>query len=324
MEFLRIHWLALLLAAGGAAVVVLIVAVLIARAMGAKDVEVLKEAWSRIVCALYVLRWRPAFRGKTWLTRSIMVVVTVSAVYGFLDVAVITLKEILKTLEAGQMPVTMEFLNRLPHLPLLIDVFLLVLALVLLRHRIKEFRHHEGLMCLPAAISRIFDACRPSINVSATPAANRQALLDAVLTETMTTLNALDKRTVVATMFDVDSSAGVLKLTGCKPDGKYTSGMSLPISKSAAGAAVTHKIPVLVPSTRHLVAVNASTLESIDFLYNDLGNPKEAPETLLCLPLIKNGDVVAVMNVSVRPRRKYARSDMEIARLAATFVESTY
>jgi hypothetical protein len=308
----------------GILVLGLIAFALVAVAMGAKDVRVIRNALLRIACTVYVLRWRPMFRGRNWFARSLIAVAIAGAGYGLIDVVVIAMKEAAKRSRDGQLPESLAFLDQFYHLPHAVDAVLLILAFVLVVHRISEFRHRERLNSLPGAIAKVFAACLPAIGDPTRAAALRPGIIKTVLEETRRTLEAAGKRTVIATALTVDSATGLLTLCGCDPPNKYPDRMTLPINGSAAGAVVTGKRPVLVPSTKHLMAVDASDLESIDLVYQPAAGKTQKAETLLCLPIMKANEVVAVINISVQPRRQYTRGDTEIARLAVSFLESTY
>jgi hypothetical protein len=146
--------------------------------------------------------------------------------------------------------------------------------------------------------------------------------------ETMTVIVGLlslgrGKQVIYISMMAIDADQNKLAVMHAYPPEQLPEieGEQLRVDESAAGCSYKLKVPIYIPSTRHLGGINALTYRSVGLIYNPDSSLDPGP-SLMCIPVYKDSNVTGVMNISCNRRNAFTPLDFQIGRFAAVLLSA--
>lgn len=252
---------------------------------------------------LYIGFWRSQFLWRARLSRSAILLLLLASVS--------VLAEIIVTF----FPRRWE----LPKLPFIADCALLALALVMVWHRWHEWKLTKREAMVPMGIETLIR----EYGRSAGSDIQRETFLDQLAATIKGALEVERTKCAIEISFmEKDKETGLLYIVFTHPkDGDIDKDLTFREGEGGAGVAYQKEVAVYMPSTRHLYAVSLATEE-----YKLVGltfkpGQKESPfRSLLCVPVIRDGRKIGVLNFSSKERSTFFPLDFGIARVAAAFL----
>jgi hypothetical protein len=127
------------------------------------------------------------------------------------------------------------------------------------------------------------------------------------------------------TAADGNKKTGVLVVTFLPDKSPLDKTIRLAIGEGGAGVAYQKKVPIYIPSVKHLIGINVSTRKSEGITFKKSGKAKKF-RSILCAPVLEGTtmDVIAVLTFSSQKRSAFYPEDFDLASLAAVFVSLFY
>ena len=309
---------------GAAVMVILAVIAWIAREelkqIGLQFLTIASILWT-IWCWTYTIRWRLRFLLRNFLVQTALGVLLVAGFYVFLELAIAVFRHVaVISPNPGDKP-RLALFPEVPTPPLPLEAVLLILAVLLVRHHWQEWRIRKRESAVPRGLEEmliLFDEFRKA-NVSP---ASTKAFLEALLDRFKSMLEIGNKKGVAISL--MEDLNGILAVTFIHPaDAQLDKDLKLALGEGGAGKAYKKKVPIYIPSVRHLVGINIATMKPEGVTFKP-SQHKERFRSLLCVPILTKSKVIGVLSFSSQKRAAFFPLDFEIASLAAAFVAMFY
>jgi hypothetical protein len=219
----------------------------------------------------------------------------------------------------------LALLPNVPKPPLALEIALLVLAVILLRHHWHEFKLSQRQSELPRALEELLLEFEQFRKANPTPdSTKKKAFLESLMKRFKAILEVGNKkREIVISLMEKSDVDGMLVITFVHPpNAPLDTTLKLAVGNGGAGKAYDKKESIYIPSVRHLVGINIVTNKS-EVTY-ERGPSKERYRSMLCVPVLTKSNIIGVLTYSSVKRSTFFPLDFEIASLAAAFVSIFY
>lgn len=269
-------------------------------------------------CWFYIIPWRLWYRVRNALAQTLIVIVTLVSFFVVAESSLVLLhhKEVLK-----YVPRLSQIDAKFLELPLWADVLALVLAAVLSWHHVSEWKSERRKEELPEAISKLLRPFgRPAKTISSMTDDEKQVLFDSLIKAFRKVLELRRKWTISASLMEekIPGKLSVTLVHEADSRDKLNKALVLDVGTGGAGLAYKGPVAVYIPSVTHLVGIDAETVVPVGLYHRS--DPPEPFRSVLCIPVVGQSKVVAVLTFTSRKRNAFGPSDYQIMRLAAGFV----
>jgi len=299
-------------AAGVALILLLAVFGLIVRGVAPDEVaKIYAQLWG-VWCWTYVIRWKLKMASLHKVVSTFLGVLFAASFYVVIEVGLTCINILLS--EPWHLPNL--------HAPRWLEILLLLLSLIMVRHHWREWKHRRLNADMPQILERvlrILDKDRSKGGGSWT-SKTRETYLDETLMKEMKLVLERDSKRVVAFSIMEPNTEGELAIIYSYPkNSPFQGNFRLKSDEGAAGAAYTRRNSIYVPSTMHLMAIDIEKNETIGQIYKP--DPADSPfHCVLCVPIISNTGAVTVLNISCTEVSSFDLFEFSIGRLMAVII----
>ncbi|HEV7306476.1 hypothetical protein [Ensifer sp.] len=285
-------------------------------------------------CWIYVIRFRIRFWLQSVFGQTASGVLFVASAYILFEVLLAFLRLVTHQSaehapgEATETPQGLwgRVISSLPVLPILpfwVDVVIVVLALLVVRHHWKEWRIRGREATMPAEMAALLASSRAYLRSGRV---DKKTFFDLVMETTTKILGVGRKnKTFCFSMMEVDEASGSMSVVCAYPPAFYedVKDARLSVERSAAGASYKKQAPIYIPSTKHLAGINMSTYRCVGLIF-DYSVDLDKHPSLMCIPVISEGKTRAIINVSCGGKRAFVPIDFYIVMFSAALLSYSY
>jgi hypothetical protein len=325
----------------------------------------LAQAVWRLWGLMFALRWRFQFAIRNIFARTTLGVLAVSAFYLFAEL-MLALPEGLKhelpemygqvnSWSSSRFPSAHAWLSTLkvPHIkevPFKAELILLVLAVLMFRHHLREFAASMRREAVPPALEEVFLEFDKFRDIASPDSVAKNNFLEILMKKLKDVLDEKDKalvyripgvkrithkRDVAFSLFEEEAAVddkGIARKTGnlaisfLPANSPLDQSVRIPIGQGGAGKAFQAKVAIYIPSVRHLIGIDMDSEKSVGLTYFPHKHANYKARSILSVPVLVNSkqDAIAVIAVSSRKRKTFWDADFEIVRLAASIISALY
>jgi hypothetical protein len=206
------------------------------------------------------------------------------------------------------------------HIPIWADIVLLLLALLLVRHRLHEWKRHRQEAVAWAVMTELFREMAALELQSAEPQQRATALADFLnkFSDAFRVILEAGRKAKVAVSL-MRLRSGVLRIEHTYPkEAKFDLTLALAPGKGGAGTAYTLSQMIYIPSVRHQhgIRIEGTTPHLAESVYVPTGT--EPFRSVLCVPVFTTEEKFGVLNFSTDKPKTFSPLDFEIGQLAAS------
>lgn len=292
----------------------LIVAVFLFARFAKEELMVVASLFWLIWCWGYIIRWRLKFAFQNNIGQTAGWLVLVGSFYIFLEFLIISIRFLMGMGEGN----SSAKLISLPHLPIQVEIILLILAVIVLIHHWREWKSRKKETSIPLVLNKIFFEWRKNAKREMTDENSRLELFNSSMKLASELLiESRKKQEITITIMKADETNDQLLTSKAYPPNSpnIKNGLvDLSIRDSAAGVAYKSKSPIYIPSTRHRAGINMKTFQNAGLAYLPIDG-KDLGLSLMCVPLIDDDKVIAILNVSSSRKNAFEPLDFYIMAL---------
>lgn len=275
-------------------------------------------------CWGYILRWKI----KSWSLHkafnSVLGVLMIASIYFVIETSIAIMRFLADAdrVDSKGRPLPPNFWV-LPHihLPLWVELILLLLALFMVWHYWTDWRQRSQNREMPRVarnlLVRLDQARTPGKNTCSRSA--RTVFLEELMARMKERISADDKREVWLSLME-ETQNGNLAVTFVHPNDHEKKGnLGLRLNEGGAGVAFSTKSVIYIPSTKHRMGINVDTLKPIGLIFKP-DPASSALRCLLCVPVIIQGKVVAILNVACNRPSAFNPFQLDLGQFTAAMV----
>ncbi|MNP00494.1 hypothetical protein D3C76_922860 [compost metagenome] len=294
----------------------LIATLMLLRFFAKEEITNIASLFWLIWCWGYVIRWRLKFAFQNNIGQTAAWFIFLGSFYIFLEFLIISIRYLAGSNE-GEPDAA---LISLPHLPVQIEVILLFFATIVLIHHWREWKLRKKEASTPPVVNEIIGEWRKHSKREAVDDNSKLELFNKSMKLASGLLvEGRKKQEVTITIMRAGEVHDQLLTSRAYPPNtpNIYRDLVLSIKDSAAGAAYKSKSPIYIPSTRHRAGINMRTFRSAGLAYLPIEG-KDLGPSLMCVPLLDDDKVIAILNVSSNRRNAFEPLDFSIMALIGT------
>jgi hypothetical protein len=308
-------------------VAIVIGAVLAAIAWFGRDelVEVGGALWTAW-CFLFTLGWRIRSKLRNTFAKSALAVLMVASFYLSIEFALVLVHKSGLFIGKPVLRLGLAVPAEMPEIPIQYEIASLVLAVLMFRHHWKEWKIARRQSAVPQRVEGLLIAFNEYLKDGGgkDPSKRANFLDNEALGKIKALMDTKTRRNVAISIMEEARKGAPLAVTFTHPPtAPIDKTFTVPVGKGGAGKAYDQKVPIYIPSIRHLVGINGETLRSVGVTYEPSADKKNF-RSLLSVPVMAKANVIAVLTFSSRRRGAFDPEDFEIARVAAAFIAMLY
>ncbi|MGH9313732.1 MAG: hypothetical protein ACRD1S_11115 [Vicinamibacterales bacterium] len=296
----------------------------------------IKGIWSLvwlIWCWVQAMYWRLRFGLQTVFGQTAAGVLLAGSFYVLLELFVTLVRflraegHVDKADSEGVVARTLALLPAVEAPPIWVEAMLLALAVLVFLHHWHEWKLRRREAATPSALAGLIDKCKPLLHSGASSTdSDKQKLFETTM-EAITTLLRIGRtgrwfrkdQDICISITALDHADTTKLAVICvfpTTTPLIDKNAKLSTTQSAAGKSYEKKVPIYVPSTRHLGGINMKTYRTVGLIFEDVAATDPGP-SLMCVPVLKDSNVTAVINVSSSKRNAFGPLDFGIVSIAA-------
>jgi hypothetical protein len=311
----------------GAALVIVGICVLVfkfARRDVAKVVDqckkVLQAIWF-LWCPVRTIVWKLRVRVREEILQTAIGTLTLASVWVLIESAMGSGRRLVHVGLAALLPQVVPGnaappSSELPGIPLWAELALTGLALLLLRYHWREFRRLRERWTLPRSSKALISDLQ---NVRTAPKPEeRKELFEKFLGKLLDVLETGNSGKLAVSLMEKSGEEWVV-FCRYPPNSNIDANIKLGLNEGGAGAAATGKVPVYIPSTRHLCMIDMKTWDMLGATYKRF-DKKEPFRSMICIPKFSGADVTGVLNFASGRHSAFSTHDIDVGELASEFL----
>lgn len=274
-------------------------------------------------CYVYVLQLKIKSWGQNKVFNTVIGVLLVASIYVVIEIGIDVLHFLTDgAVDPNGQPVAHHIWLILHiHTPMWVEFILLLLAFLMVWHHWMEWRLRVQNLDMPrvttALLLRLERLRTPGTNVC-TPQA-KEEFVEELMTRFLKKFGNGGGRKKIwfSLMKPYGGNLVVTKLYSA--DSKWIADRSLATGIAGAVRAFSDGSAIYIPSTRHRMGISVESQKPIGVVYKE-DTESATLRSLLCVPVLLKGNVVAVLNVCCNRPSAFNAFHLDVARLTAALL----